>query len=130
MAQHTKQPQMWRELFEVLANDPFVIAECLARPVLSERLVANLHVHDERSHGELKSRAGSWEATAENRTLNGTGASNVSYTLPPISDGAACSEYTWTATSTTNAPSARAGHSAVWTGTEMIVWGGVPPALP
>ena len=31
----------------------------------------------------------------------------------------------WTATSTTNAPSARAGHTAVWTGTQMIVWGGV-----
>ena len=30
----------------------------------------------------------------------------------------------WTATSTTNAPSARAGHTAVWTGSEMIVWGG------
>jgi N-acetylneuraminic acid mutarotase len=30
----------------------------------------------------------------------------------------------WTATSTTNAPSARVGHSAVWTGNEMIVWGG------
>jgi N-acetylneuraminic acid mutarotase len=32
---------------------------------------------------------------------------------------------TWTATSTTNAPTARVGHSAVWTGSEMIVWGGV-----
>ena len=30
----------------------------------------------------------------------------------------------WTATSTTNAPSARADHTAVWTGSEMIVWGG------
>ena len=30
----------------------------------------------------------------------------------------------WTATSTTNAPSARSGHTAVWTGSEMIVWGG------
>jgi hypothetical protein len=30
----------------------------------------------------------------------------------------------WTAVSTLNAPSARAGHTAVWTGTEMIVWGG------
>jgi N-acetylneuraminic acid mutarotase len=30
----------------------------------------------------------------------------------------------WTPTSTSNAPSARAGHTAVWTGTEMIVWGG------
>jgi len=31
---------------------------------------------------------------------------------------------TWTPTSTTGAPSARLDHIAVWTGTEMIVWGG------
>jgi hypothetical protein len=30
----------------------------------------------------------------------------------------------WTATSTTNAPDARGSHTAVWTGSEMIVWGG------
>ena len=30
----------------------------------------------------------------------------------------------WTATSTTNAPTARYVHTAVWTGSEMIVWGG------
>ena len=30
----------------------------------------------------------------------------------------------WTATSTANAPSARSYHTAVWTGSEMIVWGG------
>jgi len=31
---------------------------------------------------------------------------------------------TWTATITTNAPSVREYHTAVWTGSEMIVWGG------
>ena len=31
----------------------------------------------------------------------------------------------WTATSTTNAPAGRAEHTAVWTGSEMIVWGGI-----
>jgi hypothetical protein len=31
----------------------------------------------------------------------------------------------WTATNTTGAPSAREGHAAVWTGSEMIVWGGI-----
>src|SRR5436190_16231982 len=31
----------------------------------------------------------------------------------------------WTSTSTTDAPSHRAGHTAVWTGSEMIVWGGM-----
>src|SRR5207244_13047442 len=43
MAQHTKQPEVLRELFAALGNDPFVIAECLARPALSERLVMSLH---------------------------------------------------------------------------------------
>src|SRR6266550_2702324 len=43
MAQHTRQPEVLRELFDALGNDPFVIAECLARPVLSERLVTNFY---------------------------------------------------------------------------------------
>ena len=30
----------------------------------------------------------------------------------------------WTATQTTNAPDGRSGHTAIWTGSEMIVWGG------
>ena len=30
----------------------------------------------------------------------------------------------WTATSTTNAPSTRYHYTAVWTGSEMVVWGG------
>src|SRR4030095_1084993 len=41
MARNTKQPEMLRELFQALGNDPFVIAECLAKPVLSERLLAD-----------------------------------------------------------------------------------------
>ena len=57
MAQHTRQPQVLHELFEALGNDPFVIAECLARPALSERLLTDFYTHDERFHGELKQRA-------------------------------------------------------------------------
>src|SRR5947209_10094069 len=57
MAKHTKQPEVLRELFAALGNDPFVIAECLARPVLAERLIAELYAHDQRFHSELKRRA-------------------------------------------------------------------------
>ena len=32
---------------------------------------------------------------------------------------------TWMATSTTNAPTGRGGNTALWTGSEMIVWGGL-----
>ena len=57
MAKHTKQPEVLRELFEALGNDPFVIAECLARPALAERLLTNWYAYDQRIHGELKQRA-------------------------------------------------------------------------
>src|SRR5437879_5174556 len=43
---HTKQPTVLREIFAALGNDPFVIAECLARPVLTERLIADLSARD------------------------------------------------------------------------------------
>ena len=59
MAQHTKQPEVLRELFDALGNDPFVIAECLARPALAERLVTNFYAHDQRFHGELTTASGS-----------------------------------------------------------------------
>src|SRR5438128_5984908 len=57
IASHTRQPGVLREIFAALGNDPFVIAECLARPVLAERLVTELYAHDQRFHGELKRRA-------------------------------------------------------------------------
>src|SRR6266568_4186564 len=41
MAMHTKQPEVLRELFDALGNDPFVIAECLARPALADRLLTS-----------------------------------------------------------------------------------------
>jgi N-acetylneuraminic acid mutarotase len=57
MAKHTKQPEVLRELFDALGNDPFVVAECLARPALADRLLRNWYAHDQRIHGELKKRA-------------------------------------------------------------------------
>src|SRR6516164_7200597 len=50
---------------------------------------------------------------------------NANYTLPAISSpSAGCIDDTWTSTSITNVPEARGEHTAVWTGSEMIVWGG------
>src|SRR6478672_6612159 len=57
MAKHTRQPEMLSELFEALGNDPLVIAECLARPMLAERLLRRWYAYDQRMHGELKQRA-------------------------------------------------------------------------
>ena len=52
---------MLRELFDALGNDPFLIAECLVRPVLSERLITSF------AQEQRKDRLTSWEVerTAE-----------------------------------------------------------------
>src|SRR5437763_12587140 len=51
---------------------------------------------------------------------------SASYARPVIaSPSIACTDNTWTSTSTINAPTARDFHTAVWTGSEMIVWGGL-----
>ncbi|MGH8163516.1 MAG: hypothetical protein ACREP1_04190, partial [Rhodanobacteraceae bacterium] len=47
IASRTKQPEVLREIFAALGNDPFVIAECLARPVLAERLLADSYARDQ-----------------------------------------------------------------------------------
>jgi len=113
MAQHSKQPDVLRELFDALGNDPFVIAECLARPVLSERLLINRHAYAPRTHGEQTQRA-----DADLRTRKAQGFLNTGWKYNPSTDS-------WIATSTTNAPTARVAHTALWTGGEMIVWGGL-----
>src|SRR5438445_7976449 len=53
MAKHTKQPEVLRELFAALGDDPFVIAECLAKPLLSERLLAKWSGYDARLRSKL-----------------------------------------------------------------------------
>jgi len=56
MAIHTKKPEVLRELFAALGNDAFIIAECLARPALAERLLINSYAYDEKIHNDLKQR--------------------------------------------------------------------------
>ena len=129
IASHTKQPRVLRELFAALRNDPFVIAECLARPVLVERLLTELN-EDRVNLTRIawrKQPLQSWVAKAESQVPVTMAAVSANYTLPAIagpSDG--CANDTWTRTSTTNAPDARGdwSNTAVWTGSEMIVWGG------
>jgi len=54
MAKNSKQPAVLKELWTALNNDPHLIAECLARPILADRLMRKWYGFDERFHGELK----------------------------------------------------------------------------
>ena len=108
VAQHTRQPRYCVSFLKALGNDPFVIAECLARPLLAERLL---------------SQSASEQAKQANPTYEQVAAATGDYSLPSISDDGDCTDVCGP-TSTDNAPSARVRHSAIWTGSEMIIWGG------
>jgi N-acetylneuraminic acid mutarotase len=127
IAQHTKRPEMLRELFEALGNDSFVIAECLARPMFAERLAAGSSAVAGVSPPPTSLSAAHTAASTANRIRVTADVNNFQYKLPEISVQADCTDDTWTATTVLNAPDVRADHTdhiAVWTGTEMIVWGG------
>jgi hypothetical protein len=117
MAKHTRQPEVLHELFEALGNDAFVIAECLARPVLTERLVGDLLAPDNK--GRFDSARSERLRSVSMETSVGNGA----YTVPRIAEGnPQCTDDNWAPTCVTNAPAGRSYHSAVWTGSEMIIW--------
>jgi N-acetylneuraminic acid mutarotase len=74
----------------------------------------------------LKEPLQSWVTRAETQVQMTLVAVSANYTLPLISSpSVACTDDTWTPTSLTNVPAARSLHTAVWTGSEMIVWGGI-----
>jgi N-acetylneuraminic acid mutarotase len=126
MARDTKQPEVLRELFEALENDPLVIAECLAKPLLTERLLSNQYERADRGPGQ-RTEIGLKESSlvnAKNQMSDTVTVPNSGYSLPTIADVAGgCTDDTWTATPIS--PTGREYHTAVWTGTEMIVWGGI-----
>ncbi len=248
IAQHTAYPDLLRDIFTVLGNDPFLVAECFVRPRLADRLVRERFNRDPEIHRKLRETAetavlrgrtaqdlaGSGATVSEaiwllddgsdhndrkqplkkgvlllspsewreridrllqafgespdlttgvdagdpgselHRlegggfsplleedhafvTLSVLGADPVSvriitavwpktsfgdwmacrrrnlrpaeppgwvYTLPPIGPKSQCVDDTWAPTSVSGVPSGRFGHSTVWTGTEMIIWGG------
>src|SRR5205823_3423449 len=87
MAKHTKQPEVLREIFQALGNDPFVIAECLARPVVAERLLTKLKNEDHvglMKMAWLKQPLQSRVTSAETQAPVTMAATSANYTLPAI----------------------------------------------
>jgi len=96
LRRRTRLPDRLEELFDVLGHDPLRIEECLARPILLARIEAT----------------GSLEPAEEDQPA------------PRVAALEACVPDVWSPTSATAAPSPRFHHTAVWTGSVMLVWGG------
>lgn len=57
MTSNTRSEIVLRELFAALNDDPFVIAETLARETLADRLIRESYGGDDRFHGQARTRA-------------------------------------------------------------------------
>ncbi len=75
MATHTREPQVLRELFDALHNDPVIIAETLARQALADRLIRERYKKDERLH-----------TSARTRAVNGASSVSIVSDLPHVAD--------------------------------------------
>ncbi|MEK8032292.1 Ig-like domain-containing protein [Ideonella sp. DXS29W] len=68
MAASSQSPQVLAELFAALGHDPVLAAECIARPVLVDRLVQSYFAADDRIHGEVRRQARRELATGQMAT--------------------------------------------------------------
>jgi N-acetylneuraminic acid mutarotase len=114
MAKQTQDPETLKELFAALDNDPYLIAECLARPVLADRLVHNWSDSEGKIHDYQQ--LAPVEVIIEKE---------FPFKLPDISEASRDQgQGHWIHSSLSDVLDGRSGHTAVWTGSEMIVWGG------
>jgi N-acetylneuraminic acid mutarotase len=73
MAARTQSSDVLRELLAAVGSSPQMAAECLARPLIVDRLIRTYYDQDARFHGELKARAEA-ELKASSGNLQATSA--------------------------------------------------------
>ncbi len=114
MARDTKDPQMLRELFRALGDDALLVAETLARQTLADRSIRARHGDDPGFD--------TWWAAARTGLRASGDPATASYALPAV-EAPTCTSDTWNPTRLDELD-VQSEHTAVWTGSEMIVWGG------
>src|SRR5262245_3438768 len=113
MAARTRSGAVLAELFEALGDDPSLIAETLVRQTLANRLLRDRYAGDAFD---------AWWASNRERYSAGIDVPvGEFHTAVPRTTG--CVEDSWSPMPS-SVPDPRNRHSAVWTGAEMIVWGG------
>ncbi len=129
MAKNSKDPSRLREIWSALGNDPKRVQESLARPLLADRLLREAYAGESARHAskdpEAKRPFDLWwsEIRATIPVLEPV--EDSSPALPPI-EGGECAPGTWIEMSS-GPPVGREGHAVIWTGAEMILWGGRDP---
>ncbi|MCB1570674.1 MAG: hypothetical protein KDI72_06470, partial [Xanthomonadales bacterium] len=117
MARSSRRPQLLRQLFDALENDPLRLAECLARPSLAERLLRQRFDSDPSLAAQPFSE---WWAANRPSTQRFV-APAWDYTVPAIrvASGSA-GQWFDTASAPLRNSNGNVRGTAVWTGTEMV----------
>jgi len=120
MVRDSKRPELLRQLFASLNNNPTHVAEVIARPLLVDRLSRNFFTNDQR----FKSKDfGDWWRAAKTEFSTSIETPVFKYNLPdfPLAaqNFAGADGDSWRPMSALPVSTG----TAVWTGTEMIVWG-------
>ncbi len=127
IARDTRYPERLLEIYAVLDHDPVLILECLARPALVERLGGQLVTGDRAVAAEPDARfdPDDVRTVATGReTLPWPGAATDG-----LSESSGCpADDTWNPGTLGTPPAVLEEFTTVWTGSEMIVWGGVANA--
>jgi N-acetylneuraminic acid mutarotase len=128
LARRTRMPQRLVEIEAALGNDPLLFEECYARQFVVERLARDRFANDAGIQAEAPGITWDdwWRDTGAH--LDGAEARQVVRTA--VRPAIAASRIVESSTDPEGSwapepwPDARQWHTAVWTGTEMIVWGG------
>ncbi|MBZ5571233.1 MAG: hypothetical protein LAO09_05060, partial [Acidobacteriia bacterium] len=115
----SKQPEVLAELFAALGGNAHVVAEVLARPLLAERLVRNAYQSGHRFSAKQQPFEVWWSKVRTNFPAE-TVEPVFAYYVPAMKNVPAAESWS----PTQMLPEGTLSMSAVWTGSEMIVWGG------
>ena len=140
MARRTRMPERLAELHAALGDDPLLIQECLVRPILTKRLLRSAVAS---SGDEGPATAGgderyqAWWSDVEPRldarpvdvvaeATEGAGPAAGTHSAGTVSAPSSCSAVnTWDNASLDDDPEPLDQSRAVWTGTEMLAFGGL-----
>lgn len=124
----TQEPERLAALFSILGHDPEQIAECLLRPVWARQQLLRLYRSSFESEAVMPLSFDAWWRSGVDDSFEPTPlAALADLRIPELGLGSLESGHSiitdqWDVR-TFVGPVARAWHVAVWTGSEMLLWG-------
>ncbi len=128
---NTRDPERLALVFEALEHDPTRLQECLARPLIVKRRLQELFDTAPPQRSSCRNKDEWWAQVESEQDLrqvavpSGSAHAPLSPQIRGGGGGGACSPIEqWLPVSAVSQPSDRKSHTVIWTGAEMVVWGG------